>query len=63
MAMIRAGETVDQDDGYDPLADEAAAKASFKAQRRAAEESSRGGTTQWQSKEQLEAVSGKRRRK
>lgn len=55
--MIRAGETVDDDDGYDPLADEAAAKASFKAQRRAAEESSRGGTTKWQSNEQLEAVS------
>lgn len=61
MAMIRAGETVDQEAGYDPLADEAAAKASFKAQRRVAEETSRIGTTQWQSKEQLEAVSGSKR--
>ena len=60
MAMIRAGETVEQDVGYDPLADEAAAKASFKAQRRVAEESSRSGSTQWQSKEQLEAVSAVR---
>lgn len=56
MAMIRTGETVEDVGGYDPLADEAAAKASFRAQQRAAE-SSRGTSTQWQSKEQLEAVS------
>lgn len=56
MAAIRAGETVEDDlDGYDPLADEKAAKASFKAQRRA-EESSRGTPAQWQSREQLEAL-------
>jgi hypothetical protein len=55
MAMIRAGETVEDEGGYDPLADEKAAKASFKAQRRA-EETSRGTPAQWQSKEQLEAL-------
>lgn len=56
MAMIRAGETVEEEGGYDPLADEKAAKASYKAQRRK-EESSKNKPTQWQSKEQLEAVS------
>jgi hypothetical protein len=61
MAKIRSGETVEDDFGYDPLADEASAKASFRAQRRLNEESNRSETTQWQSKEQLEAVSRDRR--
>ena len=56
LAMIRAGESVEEEGRYDFLADEAAAKASFKAKRRL-EESSREAPAQWQSKGQLEAVS------
>lgn len=56
MAMIRSGELLEEDVGYDPLADERAAKASFKSQQRAAEGAGQTSASAWQSKEQLEEL-------
>lgn len=58
MAMIRAGETVEDASGYDARADEMAARASYKAAQRAASGPAQEASASWQSREQLEEVSG-----